>query len=130
MAEIDDSIFGADYSSNGGVTATGDIELIEGLANAKQNIRNQLLTRKGMYPSVDTDWGSEIYQVLGEDFAVESLDALKIYVDNAMKDNPRVKNVLSIDPVVTVDKRIVVMLNVELVNGTEESFSVEFGGLE
>jgi len=130
MAEIDDSIFGADYSSNGGVTATGDIELIEGLANAKQNIRNQLLTRKGMYPSVDTDWGSEIYQVLGEDFAVESLDALKIYVDNAMKDNPRVKNVLSIDPLVTVDKRIVVMLNIELVNGTEESFSVEFGGLE
>ena len=82
MVEVDDSIFGVDYSSNGGVSATGDIELVEGLANAKQNIRNQLLTRKGMYPSVDTEWGSEIFEVLGEDFEASSIDALKIYIQN------------------------------------------------
>lgn len=130
MVEVDDSIFGCDYSSKGNVSATGDIETVEGLANAKQNIRNQLLTRKGMYPSVDTEWGSEIFEVLGEDFEASSIDALKIYIQNAMYENPRVRNIVSIDPVVTVDKRLIMMIGIELVNGTEETLNVEFGGIE
>ena len=56
--EIDDEIYGVDYSSLGGVTATGDIALVEGLDNAKQSIHNQMLTMKGFYPSIYDDYGS------------------------------------------------------------------------
>ena len=128
--EMDDTIFGCDYSSNGGITANGDIELVEGLANAKQNIRNQLLTRKGLYPSVDTEYGSEIFEVLGEDFEDENIDSLFVYVQNAMLENPRVQSITDLNAIVTVDKRIVIVLRVELVNGTEETLNVEFGGIE
>ena len=128
--EMDDSLFGCDYSSNGGVTATGDIMLIEGIDNAKQSIKNQLMTEKGFYPSVDDEYGSEIYEVLGEDFEEPSVDALVVYIQNSLLENERVKDILSIDPFVTVDKKLVMMINVELVNGTEESLNIEFEGIE
>ena len=128
--ELDDEIFGCDYSSNGGVTATGDIELIEGKSNARQSIINQLLTEKGTYPSIDTEYGSEIYEVFGEDFEQASVEALQIYIENALLENERVSNINRIDPVVTVDKKLVMNLEIELVNGTEETLNVEFGGIE
>ena len=127
---MDDSLFGCDYSSNGGVTATGDIMLIEGIDNAKQSIKNQLMTEKGFYPSIDDEYGSEIYEVLGEDFEEPSVDALVVYIQNSLLENERVKDILSIDPFVTVDKKLVMMINVELVNGTEESLNIEFEGIE
>lgn len=129
MMEMDDSIFGCDYSSNGGVTATGDIALIEGLDNAKQSIHNQLLTEKGFYPSIDDEYGSEIYEVLGEDFEEASVEALRIYIQNALYENERVKGINRIDPLVTVDKRLIMNIELELVNGTEETLNVEFGGI-
>ena len=128
--ELDDEIFGCDYSSNGGVTATGDIELINGLDNAKQSIKNQILTEKGAYPSVDDEYGSEVYEILGEDFEAQSIDALQIYIENALLDNERVQNINSIDPVVTVDKKLVMNIQVELVNGTEETLNIEFEGVQ
>ena len=42
-----EEIFGVDYSSDGGISSTGDILCVEGLANAKQAIRNALLTPLG-----------------------------------------------------------------------------------
>ena len=44
--EIDDSLFGADYSSKGELTSTGDIALVEGLTYAKQSIINNILIEK------------------------------------------------------------------------------------
>lgn len=122
--ELDDSIYGCDYSSNGGVTAMGDIELVEGLPNARQSIVNQLLTEKGFYPSIDDEYGSEIYEVLGEDFEDDSIEALQVYIKNALYENERVKNINRIEPYITVDKKINIILEVELVNGTEESFNI------
>lgn len=125
--EIDDSLFGVDYSSKGGVTATGDIELVGGLDNAKQSIYNQMLTEKGTYPSIDTEYGSEVYEVLGEDFEDNGVEALKIYIQNVLYANPRVQIINDINPVVTVDKKLVMNINVELVNGQNETFNI---GLE
>ena len=122
--EIDDSIYGVDYSSTGGVSNTGDILLVEGLSNAKQSIHNQLLTEKGFYPSVDTDYGSEIYEVLGEDLEEPTLEALKVYIQNALLDNPRVKDIIEIIPHLTIDKRLNIYLKVELVNGTEDELNI------
>ena len=97
MTVQDDTIFGCDYSSNGGVTAKGDIETIEGLSNAKQSIHNWLLTDKGFYPSVDTEYGSEIRNILGEDDRADTVDALKVYIRNALLANPRVAVIERID---------------------------------
>lgn len=122
--ELDDSIYGCDYSSKGGVTTTGDIELVEGLPNARQSIINQLLTEKGFYPSIDAEYGSEIYEVFGEDYEENNIDALKVYIENTLKENERVKIINRIEPYVTVDKKLNIILEVELVNGTEESFNI------
>lgn len=124
--ELDDSIYGVDYSSTGNVSNTGDMLLVEGLDNAKQSIRNQILTEKGFYPSVDTDYGSEVYEVLGEDIEEPTFEALKIYIQNTLLDNPRVKEIIEINPYFTIDKRLIVMLQVELVNGTEEDLNIQF----
>ena len=128
--EMDDSIYGCDYSSVGGVTATGDIQVIEGLANAKQSIHNQILTEKGFYPSIDTEYGSEIYEALGDDFDESSIEALKIHIQNALYENERVKSINRIDPLVSVDKKLIMIIEVELVNGTEETLNINFGETE
>ena len=128
--EVDDEIYGVDYSSKGGVTATGDIELVEGLDNAKQSIRNQILTERGTYPSIDDEYGSDIYEVLGEDFEESSIEALSVYIENVLLENPRVLEINNIIPLITVDKKINVMIEVELVNGTEDTLNIEFGGIE
>lgn len=128
--EVDDSIFGTDYSSNGGVTSTGDIELVTGIDNARQSIYNQLLTEKGAYPSMDTDYGSEIYEVLGEDFYDAPIEALKVHIEAALFENPRVLEIDRIDEMVTVDKKLNMIVGVVLVNGTEDTLNISFGGLE
>lgn len=121
--EIDDSIYGCDYSSEGNISETGDISLIDGLENAKQSIRNQILTEKGFYPSIDTEYGSEIYEILGEDNDYPSIEALKVYIHNVLFENERVKSINRLDIQVTVDKKLFVILEVLLVNGTEESIN-------
>ena len=124
--ELDDNIYGVDYSSTGDVSNTGDMLLVEGLSNAKQSIRNQILTEKGFYPSVDTDYGSEVYEVLGEDIEEPTLEALKVYIRNTLLENPRVNDILEINPYLTINGELVVMIKVELVNGTEEDLNIQF----
>ena len=123
--ERDDSIFGCDYSSTGGLSETGDILLVEGLPNARQSILNQLLTEKGFYPSIDTEYGSEIYEIFGEDIEEFSLDALEVYITNALLENERVESINRLDIHVTVTKKIQVNLELLLVNGTEETVNFE-----
>ena len=123
--EKDDSIFGCDYSSTGGLSETGDILLVEGLPNARQSILNQLLTEKGFYPSIDTEYGSEIYEIFGEDIEEFSLDALEVYITNALLENERVESINRLDIHVTVNKKIQVNLELLLVNGTEETVNFE-----
>ena len=123
--ELDDSIYGCDYSSNGGITASGDIELVEGLDNAKQSIHNQLLTDKGFYPSIDAEYGSEIYEVLGDDHEEQSIEALKIHIQNALLDNPRVLEINRIEPYITINRKLNFIIEVELVNGTENEIIIE-----
>lgn len=123
--ELDDSIYGCDYSSTGQVSETGDILLVEGFSNARQSILNQLLTEKGFYPSIDTEYGSEIYEIFGEDVEDFNLDALEVYIKNALLENGRVESINRLDTYVTVDKKIMVLLEVSLVNGAEETVNFE-----
>lgn len=128
--EIDDEIYGVDYSTNGGVTASGDIELVDGLKNARQSIINQILIEKGAYPSIDTEYGSEIYEVLGNDLEESNIQSLQVYIENVLLENPRVLEINRIEPIITIDKKISIILEIVLVNGTEETLNIEFGGIE
>ncbi|MDO5827307.1 MAG: DUF2634 domain-containing protein [Methanobrevibacter sp.] len=123
--ELDDSIYGCDYSSTGEVSPTGDILLVEGLANARQSILNQLLTEKGFYPSIDLDYGSEIYEIFGEDIEEFNIEALKVYITNALLENERVESIKRLDVHVLANKKINVLLELELVNGTDEIITFE-----
>ena len=123
--ELDDSIYGCDYSSSGGISETGDLLLVEGLPNARQSIINQLLTEKGYYPSIDTDYGSEIYEIFGEDIESFNLDALEVYITNALLENERVESINRLDIHVAVDKKINVIMGLKLVNGIEDNITFE-----
>lgn len=123
--ELDDSIYGCDYSSSGGISETGDLLLVEGLPNARQSIINQLLTEKGYYPSIDTDYGSEIYEIFGEDIESFNIDALEVYITNALLENERVESINRLDIHVAVDKKINVILGLKLVNGIEDNITFE-----
>lgn len=123
--EVDDSIFGTDYSSKGGVTATGDVELVTGLANARQNIYNELQTEKGFYPSIDSEYGSEIYEVLGDDYASYTVETLEVYILNCLLANPRVRSIRRIEPFVDDDGNLNFIIEIMLVNGTEDSFTIQ-----
>lgn len=123
--EIDDSLFGADYSSQGELTSTGDIALVEGLTNAKQSIVNNILIEKGTYPSIDSEYGSEIYEVLGEDYEAGNVEALQVYIRNCLLENERVQTINNITPYTTVDKRLILNISVELVNGQDTEFLID-----
>lgn len=127
--EIDDEIYGVDYSSKGGVTASGDMELRSGFENAKQSILNQILTEKGTYPSIDSDYGSEIYEVLGEDYESATVEALQIYIQNALLENPRVKEISRIEPHQTVKGELNFILTITLVNGSEDTINLNISEL-
>ena len=130
MALVDDSIFGTDYDSKGGLTSTGDIALVTGIENAKQNIRNWLLTEKGFYPSIDDEYGSEIKDCLGDDLDDPNFERVILYIEDALYDNPRVQEIQSIDQYVTVKHEIILQIKVVLVNGSEEDFNLNLSEME
>ena len=53
-----------------------------------------------------------------------------MYIQNALFDNPRVLEIISMEPYVTVEKRLVMKLELTLVNGTEERMNIDLGGEE
>ena len=122
---FDDSIYGCDYCSCGSVASNGDIMLVSGLDNARQAIHNQLLTLEGTYPSVDTEYGSMVSSMIGEDFTKPNLERLSVHISNALYKQPRVKSINSIEPYVTVDKKLKVNITVQLVDGSTETVKLE-----
>lgn len=125
MVEVDDSLFGCDYSSSGEVSANGDILTVEGIKNAEQSITNQILTQKGFYPSIDDEYGSEIFEVLGEDYEDYNIDAIIVHIQNALLENPRVLEINRIEPYVTIDKKLKFIIKTVLVNGTSDSLNID-----
>lgn len=119
-----EEIYGVDYSSTGGVSSTGDILCVAGLDNARQAIRNELLTPIGSYPSMDDEYGSEIYKLHGEDLTDNQLQALTVYIQNALMKQERVKKIEDIEVKLTIDG-LKAYLHVLLVNDSEEEIIVD-----
>lgn len=122
---VNEEIYGVDYSSTGEVTSFGDIMTVGGLDNAKQAIRNELLTPVGSYPSVDSDYGSEIYEVWGEDLTNVQLQQIEVYVNNALLKQERVDSISEIYPFINKEGTVSVDITVLLVNGSEEEIVLD-----
>ena len=119
-----EEIYGVDYSSTGGVSSTGDILCVSGLDNAKQAIHNALITPMGSYPSVDDEYGSEIYTLHGEDLTDSQLQALTVHIQNALLKHERVQEIQNIELKVTSDG-LKAYLHVLLVNDSEEELVID-----
>lgn len=118
----DTEIYGTDYSSDGFITSNGDIGLVTELANAEQAIRNRLLTRLGTYPTIDTDYGSNVHQALGEKGNSSLISELRVYVENCMLEEPRVYGIINLDITLENHDIIKLQLQLQLVDGSEIGF--------
>ena len=119
-----EEIYGVDYSSTGGTSSTGDILCVEGLANARQAIRNALITPLGSYPSVDDEYGSELYTLHGEDLTEPQLQALTVHIENALKEQERIQEIQDIELKIEPDG-LKAYLHVLLVNDSEEEITLD-----
>lgn len=118
----DTEIYGTDYSSDGFITSNGDIGLVTELANAEQAIRNRLLTRLGTYPTIDTDYGSNVHQAVGEKRNPSLISELRVYVENCMLEEPRVYGIINLDITLAEYEVLVIALHLQLVDGSEIGF--------
>lgn len=123
-----EEIYGVDYSSTGGVSSTGDILTVSGIANAKQAIHNSLATPMGAYPSVDDEYGSELYQLHGEDLTDSQLQAMTVYIQNSLLKQERVKEIQDIE-VKLANEGLKAYLHVLLVNDSEEELTLDMEDL-
>lgn len=123
-----EEIYGVDYSSTGGVSSTCDILTVSGLSNARQAIKNALITPLGSYPSVDDEYGSEIYTLHGEDLTDNQLQALTVYIQNSLLRQERVQMIQSIEVKLEKDG-LKAYLHVLLVNGSDETLTLDMEDL-
>jgi len=126
---VDTEIYGTDYDSQGLLTSSGDIGLVTELANAEQAIHNRLMTRLGTYPSIDSDYGSEVHQILGEKTTPELINELSVHIQNCMLEEPRVYSIITNEISKVDHDTLRINLILQLVDGSEIGFSEEINTL-
>lgn len=126
---VDTEIYGCDYSSTGFITSEGDVGCVTGLDNVAQQVHNRLMTRLGTYPTIDTDYGSEVYLVLGEKSNSQLMNELDVYIRNCMLEEPRVYEVIDLEITKTANDTIRFDLLLRLVDGSEMGLSEEINTL-
>ena len=73
-----------------------DLLLSEGVENLTQAIANRLKTRKGELASLGhADYGSRHHELIGEPNVDRTRNLIKLYVLQALRDEPRIERVLS-----------------------------------
>lgn len=126
---VDTEIYGCDYSSTGFITSEGDVGCVTGLDNVAQQVHNRLMTRLGTYPTIDTDYGSEVYLVLGEKSNSQLMNELDVYIRNCMLEEPRVYEVIDLEITKTANDTIRFDLLIRLVDGSELGLTEEINTL-
>ena len=81
-----------------GTAATArDLQVGGGLDNFTQAIANRLKTRKGeLAPLGHPDYGSRHHELVGEPNVDRTRDLIKLYVLQALRDEPRIAKVLDV----------------------------------
>ena len=80
------------------VPAGRDLTLVDGVDNITQAIANRLKTRKGeLAPLGHPDYGSRHHELLGEPNVERTRNLIKLFVLQALRDEPRIEKVLRAD---------------------------------
>jgi phage baseplate assembly protein W len=73
-----------------------DLERADGLANLEQALANRLKTRKGELTALGhPDYGSRHHELIGEPNIDRTRHLIKLYILQALRDEPRIEKVLS-----------------------------------
>ena len=76
--------------------AERDLQLADGLANLEQALANRLKTRKGELTALGhPDYGSRHHELIGEPNVQRTRHLIKLYILQALRDEPRIEKVLS-----------------------------------
>jgi len=79
-----------------GPDAGRDLELSDGIDNLTQALVNRLKTRKGELAALGhPDYGSRHHELIGEPNVDRTRNLIKLYVLQALRDEPRIERVLS-----------------------------------
>ena len=75
-----------------------DLERVDGIDNFTQAIANRLKTRKGELTDLGhPDYGSRHHELMGEPNVARTRNLIKLYVLQALRDEPRIEKVLRLD---------------------------------
>jgi phage baseplate assembly protein W len=75
----------------------GDLVLADGLDNLEQALANRLKTRKGELAGLGhPDYGSRHHELIGEPNVARTRNLIKLYVLQALRDEPRIEGVLEV----------------------------------
>ena len=118
---MNEEIFGIDYSAGGELTSSGDLMLV--LDNAKQAIRNRLLTRITIYAYLD-GYGCDLDQIVGEPTNHNSLQLLDLIIRDSLNLEPRVQEVLELHCYFE-GKKIIAEMNLLLAGGSVIDLNIE-----
>ena len=81
-----------------GPSGERDLRNVEGVDNLVQAIANRLKTRKGeLTPLGHPDYGSRHHELIGQPNVERTRNLIKLYVLQALRDEPRIERVLSAD---------------------------------
>ena len=74
-----------------------DVALTDGIDNFTQAVANRLKTRKGELAALGhPDYGSRHHDLLGEPNVARTRNLIKLYVLQALRDEPRIEKVLEV----------------------------------
>jgi phage baseplate assembly protein W len=86
----------ADLSTARSASGTRDVTLTDGIDNLTQALANRLKTRKGELAALGhPEYGSRHHELIGEPNVERTRNLVKLYVLQALRDEPRIEKVLS-----------------------------------
>ena len=120
--------YGTDYNMNAIVDEQGDIATVEDMDNLRQRIHNILLVPLDYYGD---DFGSNLYKLLGNDLSTENIRLVELYIKSYLKRDDRIKDVLTSDVKVNINRDIIIHVTVVTYEDTEvdAKFELENNGL-
>jgi phage baseplate assembly protein W len=102
----------------------GDIKLTSGRANLAQALISRLLTRRGELESLGhPDYGSRLYQLVGEPNSRHTQAIAELYIREALESEPRVREISAITfapPSPRPDKRSTLEVTIAILPVEEE----------
>lgn len=82
----------------GAPVTTNDISVAEGIPAITQALANRLKTRKGELAALGhPNYGSRHHELIGEPNVERTRDLIKLYILQALRDEPRIEKVLKAD---------------------------------